>query len=175
MVLTLYQQSSRKKERLLKIFEGWCDNALDLILATEEEAILRRDIYDRIPTLTWGKGRVSLLGDSVHAMQPNMGQGGCMAIEDSYQLAWELENAWEKSVKSGSPIDIDSSLRRQNKEKEEKGSAGTFQFISRVEKEFLKASYTASTGEELEDGLLTKTKRAPKVEVGTRSTDASMV
>ncbi|KAL1339025.1 hypothetical protein AAHE18_U002200 [Arachis hypogaea] len=42
---------------------------------------------------------------------------------------------------------------RQNKEKEEKGSSGTFQFTSRVEKEFLKASYTASTGEELEDGL----------------------
>lgn len=70
-----------KKERLLKIFEGWCDNVIDLLLTTEEEAILRRDIYDRTPTLTWGKGNVTLLGDSVHAMQPNMGQGGCMAIE----------------------------------------------------------------------------------------------
>lgn len=106
-----------KKERLLKIFEGWCDNAVDLILATEEDAILRRDIYDRIPTLTWGKGRVTLLGDSVHAMQPNMGQGGCMAIEDSYQLALELETAWEQSIKSGSPIDVDSSLRSYERER----------------------------------------------------------
>ncbi|KAL2333551.1 hypothetical protein Fmac_014764 [Flemingia macrophylla] len=106
-----------KKERLLKIFEGWCDNAIDLILATEEEAILRRDIYDRIPTLKWGKGRVTLLGDSIHAMQPNMGQGGCMAIEDSYQLAWELDNAWEQSIRSGSPIDIDSSLRSYERER----------------------------------------------------------
>lgn len=70
-----------RKERLLKLFDGWCDKIIDLLVATEEKAILRRDIYDRMPTLTWGKGRVTLLGDSVHAMQPNMGQGGCMAIE----------------------------------------------------------------------------------------------
>ncbi|XP_058765997.1 zeaxanthin epoxidase, chloroplastic-like [Vicia villosa] len=110
-------EPNRKKERLLKIFKGWCDNAVDLIVATDEEAILRRDIYDKIPTFKWGKGRVTLLGDSVHAMQPNMGQGGCMAIEDSYQLAWELDSAWEKSIKSGSPIEVDSSLRRYESER----------------------------------------------------------
>ncbi|XP_004511928.1 zeaxanthin epoxidase, chloroplastic-like [Cicer arietinum] len=112
-----YDAPNGKKERLLKIFEGWCDNAIDLIVATEEVAILRRDIYDRTPTLTWGKGRVTLLGDSVHAMQPNMGQGGCMAIEDGYQLAWELDNAWQQSTKSASPIDIDSSLKRYERER----------------------------------------------------------
>ncbi|KAK6924058.1 Forkhead-associated (FHA) domain [Dillenia turbinata] len=100
-----------KKSRLLEIFGGWCDNVIDLILATDEVAILRRDIYDRTPTFTWGKGRVTLLGDSVHAMQPNMGQGGCMAIEDSYQLALELEKAWRQSVDSGTPVDIVSSLK----------------------------------------------------------------
>ncbi|KAG6775861.1 hypothetical protein POTOM_019360 [Populus tomentosa] len=101
-----------KKDRLLKIFEGWCDNVIDLILATDEDAILRRDIYDREPILTWGRGRVTLLGDSVHAMQPNMGQGGCMAIEDSYQLALELDKAWKQSVESGTSVDVISSLRR---------------------------------------------------------------
>lgn len=102
---------SGKKERLLKIFEGWCDNVIDLILTTNENEILRRDIYDRTPILTWGKGRVTLLGDSVHAMQPNMGQGGCMAIEDGFQLALELEKAWKRSVESGSPVDVVSSLK----------------------------------------------------------------
>ncbi|THG00109.1 hypothetical protein TEA_012405 [Camellia sinensis var. sinensis] len=106
--------STGKKQRLLKIFEGWCDNVIDLLLATDEDAILRRDIYDRAPTFNWGKGRVTLLGDSVHAMQPNLGQGGCMAIEDSYQLAMELDKAWERSVESGSPIDVVSSLRSSN-------------------------------------------------------------
>nr|KYP66845.1 hypothetical protein KK1_013156 [Cajanus cajan] len=108
---------NRKKERLLKIFEGWCDNVIDLLLATDEEAILRRDIYDRMPSFTWGKGRVTLLGDSIHAMQPNMGQGGCMAIEDGYQLALELDNAWQRSINSGSSIDIDSSLKSYEKER----------------------------------------------------------
>uniref|UniRef100_A0A1J3CPF3 Zeaxanthin epoxidase, chloroplastic n=1 Tax=Noccaea caerulescens TaxID=107243 RepID=A0A1J3CPF3_NOCCA len=100
------------KKRLFDIFEGWCDNVLDLLHATEEDAILRRDIYDRTPSFTWGKGRVTLLGDSIHAMQPNMGQGGCMAIEDSYQLAMELEGAWKQSVETNTPVDVVSSLKK---------------------------------------------------------------
>jgi 2-polyprenyl-6-methoxyphenol hydroxylase-like FAD-dependent oxidoreductase len=91
-----------KKERLLELFSGWCDNVIDLLNATDEEAILRRDIYDRPPTINWGKGRVTLLGDSVHAMQPNLGQGGCMAIEvqscllsHSYDIMITIsESAW---------------------------------------------------------------------------------
>ncbi|KAA3461344.1 Zeaxanthin epoxidase (ZEP) (ABA1) isoform 3 [Gossypium australe] len=70
-----------KRKRLLQIFNGRCNNVIDLLLATDEDMILRRDIYDRTPSLTWGRGRVTLLGDFIHAMQPNMGQGGCMAIE----------------------------------------------------------------------------------------------
>ena len=49
------------------------------------------------PMCRWTKGRVALLGDSAHAMQPNLGQGGCMAIEDGYQLAADLASAIEKA------------------------------------------------------------------------------
>ncbi|KAK4801416.1 hypothetical protein SAY86_021903 [Trapa natans] len=106
-----------KKERLIEIFGGWCDNVIDLINATDEDMILRRDIYDRTPAFTWGRGRVTLLGDSIHAMQPNLGQGGCMAIEDSYQLAVELEKAWKDSVEAGKPLDVISSLKSYERER----------------------------------------------------------
>ncbi|XP_031492588.1 zeaxanthin epoxidase, chloroplastic [Nymphaea colorata] len=104
--------SNGKKKRLLEIFGNWCDKVVDLILATDEEEILRRDIYDRVPVLNWSKGRVALLGDSIHAMQPNLGQGGCMAIEDSFQLALELEKALKQSCETNQPVDIASSLKR---------------------------------------------------------------
>jgi len=45
----------------------------------------------------WGQGRVTLLGDSVHAMMPNLGQGGCQAIEDAIVLAEELTAAEHRS------------------------------------------------------------------------------
>uniref|UniRef100_A0A0C9S4T5 Zeaxanthin epoxidase, chloroplastic n=1 Tax=Wollemia nobilis TaxID=56998 RepID=A0A0C9S4T5_9CONI len=109
-------QNCRKK-RVLELFGNWCEKVVDLLLATPEDMILRRDIYDREPMLTWSKGRVTLLGDSAHAMQPNMGQGGCMAIEDSYQLALELEKAYKASLETEKSVDIASALKRYEKER----------------------------------------------------------
>ncbi|KAK4774261.1 hypothetical protein SAY86_009196 [Trapa natans] len=63
-----------------------------------------------------------------------------------------LENLWENSL----PY-IKYSYKKykvRKKSKFEKGSSsGKIQFKSRVEKEFLKPAYSASIGEELEDGL----------------------
>ncbi|KAI5079455.1 hypothetical protein GOP47_0004934 [Adiantum capillus-veneris] len=106
-----------KKERLLNLFANWCDGVLDLLIATPEEMILRRDIFDRVPIFNWSKGRTTLLGDSAHAMQPNMGQGGCMAIEDGYQLAVELEKSCKESVKDGKPVDVAAALKRYESER----------------------------------------------------------
>jgi len=59
----------------------------ELIEATPSETILRNAAYDRPAAARWGEGLVTLLGDAVHPMTPNLGQGGCIAVEDAAVLA----------------------------------------------------------------------------------------
>jgi 2-polyprenyl-6-methoxyphenol hydroxylase-like FAD-dependent oxidoreductase len=42
----------------------------------------------------WSSPRVVLAGDSAHAVSPNMGQGACQAVEDSFVLATQLGQFW---------------------------------------------------------------------------------
>lgn len=75
------------KAKLLRLYAGWHRPVADLVEATEEDAILRTDIYDREPLEErWGKGRVTLLGDAAHPMTPNLIRGACLAIEDAVVL-----------------------------------------------------------------------------------------
>jgi len=83
-------ESGEVRGNLLEMFGDWSGDVLDRLEATEECDIEQRDIYDRRPLFRWVDGPVALLGDSAHAMQPNMGQGGCQAVEDAYVLAAEL-------------------------------------------------------------------------------------
>merc|ERR1719301_305636 len=78
---------------LQNLFEGWSPEIHDILKVTQEHEIEQRDLYDRPPSVLkpWTKGNVALLGDSVHAMMPNLGQGGCQAIEDAYVILQELK------------------------------------------------------------------------------------
>jgi 2-polyprenyl-6-methoxyphenol hydroxylase-like FAD-dependent oxidoreductase len=78
------------KKMLLDIFGDWVEPTGGLIEATPDDRIFRRDIYDRDPLDWWGRGRVTLLGDAVHAITPNLGQGACQAIEGAVVLAKQL-------------------------------------------------------------------------------------
>jgi len=78
----------------------WDPFALELINASSEGEIKRRDLYDGAPLLAtldpqrllspWAKGPVALCGDAAHPMMPNLGQGGCQSTEDAYRLVEEL-------------------------------------------------------------------------------------
>jgi len=48
-------EEGKKKERLLKIFGPWTDMVTDLIKATPEEDVLRRDIFDRPPVFRYSQ------------------------------------------------------------------------------------------------------------------------
>ena len=45
--------------------------------------------------------QVALLGDAIHAMMPNLGQGGCQAIEDASVIADKLEHISRRSEVEG--------------------------------------------------------------------------
>jgi salicylate hydroxylase len=44
-------------------------------------------LFDRAPLPSWGRGRVTLLGDACHPALPFLAQGAAMAIEDAALLA----------------------------------------------------------------------------------------
>jgi 2-polyprenyl-6-methoxyphenol hydroxylase-like FAD-dependent oxidoreductase len=46
---------------------------------------------------TWTRGKVALLGDAAHAMEPNLGQGAAQAIEDAEALLVALRAGGELS------------------------------------------------------------------------------
>jgi salicylate hydroxylase len=50
-------------------------------------AMLRSAVFIREPLERWSVGRITLLGDSAHAMAPFQAQGSAQAIEDAYVLA----------------------------------------------------------------------------------------
>src|SRR5262245_58495380 len=75
------------KKRLQNAFAGWHAPIVRILYATDEAAIIRTDICDRPPIASWVDGRTVLLGDAAHPMTPDMGMGGCQAIEDAIVLA----------------------------------------------------------------------------------------
>jgi 2-polyprenyl-6-methoxyphenol hydroxylase-like FAD-dependent oxidoreductase len=76
-----------RQHELLQMFTGWHEPVEKLIAGTDVCAILKDGAYDLPPLKRWGHGRVMLLGDAAHPCTPNLGLGGCMALEDALVLA----------------------------------------------------------------------------------------
>ena len=86
---------------LLRLFDGWYPPVLQLIEATQPSSILKTRAFDRPSTRNWGRGRMTLLGDAIHPTTPNLGQGGCLAMEDALVLArcFEKYGATEEALR----------------------------------------------------------------------------
>jgi 2-polyprenyl-6-methoxyphenol hydroxylase-like FAD-dependent oxidoreductase len=76
----------RPRDEFLRRYGAWFDPIPALIESTDADAIEPTFTYDRPPRRTWGRGRVTLLGDAAHPMKPNIGQGAAQALEDAVVL-----------------------------------------------------------------------------------------
>jgi 2-polyprenyl-6-methoxyphenol hydroxylase-like FAD-dependent oxidoreductase len=85
------EHAASEKDQLTGLFGSWHDPIPRLIEAADPARVLRTDIWHLGVALpAFHRGRVAMLGDAAHAMTPNLGQGGCQAIEDAIVLAHEV-------------------------------------------------------------------------------------
>ncbi|GEL98157.1 monooxygenase [Cellulomonas terrae] len=79
---------------LRRRFGGWHAPLPDLLADLDAAAVLHHDLrWLATPLPRFDVGRVALLGDAAHAMPPNLGQGGCQALEDAVVLAAAVDDA----------------------------------------------------------------------------------
>jgi FAD-dependent urate hydroxylase len=74
------------KTELKEHFQGWAEPVQTLIDRLDPYKVARPEIHDVGPIDRFVRGRIALLGDSAHATCPDMGQGGCQAMEDALVL-----------------------------------------------------------------------------------------
>jgi salicylate hydroxylase len=72
-------------EEALAAFDGWHEPLRERIRRCP--MLLRGAVFVRQPLEHWSFGRVTLLGDAAHAMEPFQAQGAAQAVEDAYVLA----------------------------------------------------------------------------------------
>ncbi|GAA4004243.1 FAD-dependent monooxygenase [Streptomyces plumbiresistens] len=86
----------------LREFDGWDPRVLDVLERAGQ--VFRYGLYTRAPLARWNIGRVTLLGDSAHAMVPFQAQGAAQAILDAAVLGDALAGA--------TPADVPDALDR---------------------------------------------------------------
>jgi salicylate hydroxylase len=87
------------RAELMATYARWHPNLLRLFECSDR--YFKWGLFDREPLPRWTEGRVTLLGDSAHAMLPFLAQGAAMGIEDGCVLAETVAR---------SPDDLDAAL-----------------------------------------------------------------
>jgi 2-polyprenyl-6-methoxyphenol hydroxylase-like FAD-dependent oxidoreductase len=111
------------KAYLQEHYRDWPAEVRSFIEATPAERIIPKEIYDAAPLRwtnnagAWYTRRAVLLGDAAHPTTPNMGQGGCQAIESAVLLVRCL----------GEMDSLPAALRRYQRARWPQASLLTFQ------------------------------------------------
>jgi salicylate hydroxylase len=71
-------------------YQGWHPMVRAVVERVDRDQCFRWALNQRAPHARWSSGRITLLGDAVHATLPYMAQGAAMAIEDAAVLARAL-------------------------------------------------------------------------------------
>ncbi|PRW58015.1 zeaxanthin chloroplastic-like [Chlorella sorokiniana] len=83
------------RQEALQVVRGWAWGLPAAVEATAAEDLSRSRLVDRwaLPPASSGRISVTLAGDALHPMTPNLGQGGCTALEDALVLGRSLQQA----------------------------------------------------------------------------------
>lgn len=109
----LPNDKSTYKSMLQGYFDGWAPPVQKLIDAINPDKTNRVEIHDIDPFMTWTKGRVALLGDAAHGTTPDIGQGGCAAMEDAIVLSMALQT---------NTLGIEDALHRYEEQRTERAA-----------------------------------------------------
>jgi FAD-dependent urate hydroxylase len=117
-------QPEEYQTQLRQYFDGWDYPVQRLIDRLNPWETARSVIHDVGPLAKYVRGRVALLGDSAHTTCPDLGQGGCQAMED----AWVLTN-----YLTSTNISVMDALMRYEQERMARANAVVLKARSRAE------------------------------------------
>ncbi|MEW5319752.1 MAG: hypothetical protein WDW38_010884 [Sanguina aurantia] len=110
------------RANVLQCIRGWAWGLEQALDSTPDADLSCRGITDRWTLGAVGSGCVTLVGDALHPMTPNLGQGGCVALEDSVVLARTVaqtcsSRAWTSMGSAGQTAALSASLRSYEQER----------------------------------------------------------